>query len=594
VLAKPQTAKSHSLFQWFAALFSVREGVAQSSGLVPVPDINILVFRVDDAGNPSGDPLATATTDGSGNFSLTLPDGVGLSGDLIAQASPNTTPQAVCVGNSCSGNYLNCPVVSTDLDLTPAAELATRAIFQDIAARAGALSDFTAAELAAFIGQLQTLAQNSSVGATVEATIDLLEAAFQPLIDASLGALADAGEETSPDVVGVYNFVEFSGSLDSTGSIGRGIGSGTVTLNADKTFQGDSTTTDVVQSEACGAYACDRTFTRNISSDDDVLSGTYSVSGNGTLIFTDSDDGSVTLGFSDPTGNVIVVAFTDDEQGFVVALKQGGAALTEGAFHVAGPQASIPATFDASGNWSRFTAGLLTGTLNVTGSDFSADITNFSMQQQTTCTEDIELGCSLATTVLRGTEPSGANGTFTVSSGGLTFTTSDGDSPGAVSPDGNVVWVKTEDGSDGQVELLLGTRQGSGMSNASLNGAYNVVTFETYLSNDLSEDTAVGVVTFDGAGGFEVAVISTTQDFSESCGTSCPEISLSSGENGFAASGTYTVNADGSMTFTGDDGAGDEFEFEGAVSPDGNVLTLHEAMDDPNESERFFLVGTKQ
>jgi hypothetical protein len=597
VLAKPQTAKSHSLFQWFAALFSAREGIAQSSGLAPVPSTNILVFRVDDAGAPSGDPLVTATTDGSGNFSLTLPDGVGLSGDLIAQASAGTTPQPVCTGSSCSGNNLNCPVVSTNLDLTPVAELATRAIFQDIAARAGALSDFTAAELAAFIGQLQTLAQNSSVGATVEATIDLLEAAFQPLIASTLGALAEAGEETPPDVVGTYNFVEFVGSLDGTGSISRGVGSGTLTLNADKTYQGDDTITDVRQSEACGGYTCDRTFTRNISSQDETFSGTYSVSGNGTLIFTDSeDDGFVTLGFSDPTGSVIIVKIGgDDEQGFVVALKQGGAASADGSFHVAGPHASIPETFDASGNWSRFTAALQTGTLNFSGSDFSLDATDFSAATQVTCTANpVTGGCSLSGTPVPQTVPADTSGTFTASSGDLTFTTSDGDVPGAVSPDGNVVWVRTDDGSDGSVGLLLGTRQGSGMSNASLNGAYNSVTFENHLGlNNLSEGASVGVVTFDGGGGFNVAGVSEDQDFNESCGPSCPTINLSSDEAGFSADGTYTVNADGSMTFTGNDD-GYVFTFEGAVSPDGNVLTLHDVTDEADESGRFFLVGTKQ
>ncbi len=593
-LAKPATVTSRGFFQWFAALFSVEEGIAQSSGLAPVPNANVLVFRVDDAGNPVGGPLVTTTTDAVGAFSLELPAGVDLAVDLIAQASEDTTPQPICVGDSCAGGYLDCPVTSTRLDLTPASELATRSLFGDIVARAGTLSDFTVSQVADFVATIQALVGDSEAGATIEETIDALEETYGGLVGVELAGLADQ-EEAPTDFVGVYNLLEFSGSLDGSGTIQRTTSAGTVTLNADGTYQGDGLVTDVRQSEACGEYACDRTFTRDIQSQDESFSGTYVALGNGAITFTDSEDGGITLGFADPTGNVIVFQSGDDH-GFFVALRQG-TTLPDGRFNLAGLHTSIPDTFSVNGSWSRFTSALEVGIVDFTGSNFSYTGTVSSMEQQTTCTDDIE-GCFLSATVLPQTEPAEEAGTFSIADGGVTFTSAnDGDQTlGVASQDGNVIGVQTEDGSDGDVGLLVGIREGAGMSNASLNGAYHFVTFENdFTSFDISEDTSVGVVTFDGAGGFEVAGVSATQDLSESCGASCPAVNFSSNTEGFIVSGTYAVEADGRFTFNGSDQDGqDEFSFEGAVSPDGNVLTLHEVTDDENESGRFFLVGVKK
>src|SRR6184192_3140124 len=69
---------------------------AQSSGLVPVPNANILVFTIDNGGRPtSTTPIARTTSDSNGNYSLTLPAGTNLGSNLLAQASNSTTPAPV-------------------------------------------------------------------------------------------------------------------------------------------------------------------------------------------------------------------------------------------------------------------------------------------------------------------------------------------------------------------------------------------------------------------------------------------------------------------------------------------------------------------
>jgi len=612
VLAKPQAAQSMGFFKWFVSLFSVTEGVAQSSGLVAVPGVNVLVFQVDDSGSPSGDPLVITTTDGNGNFSLTLPQGVGLSSDLIAQASTDTNPQPVCVGGSCSGSALNCPVVSNVLNINPTAELGTRVIFQDIAARASTLSNYTSSEIVGLIGQLQSLAQASDlVGATIEETIANLRAAFQPLIDITLGALSSAGENTPPSVAGVYNFAEFTGDMDEFGGITGGTGTGTLTLNADGTFSGSGIFTDVKQAEACGQSACDRTFTRNIFSDKGTFSGVYSVGSNGTILFTEDGDGDEEdgegsfVGFFDPTGNVAVIPIGggEDEKGFAVALRQGEG-VPAGLFNTADISTQIPDTFSASGSWSRFTSGLATGLLDVTGLSFSGNFTSSSVQPQVSCTAAYEVPCSLSASVSTQEEPDTVSGSVSVSSTGTVVLTDDdlvdgGPAAGAISPDGHVMWVQTEDGSEGGVGLLLATQQGSDMSNASLNGAYNVVLFENVFENDstLSGALSVGVLTLDGIGGWKSAGVYTENSLRESCGQNiCPSLTQETGTEGFNVSGTYDVNPDGTFTFSVVEPSEDASNsgLNGTVSPDGNVLTLRELDDSAEDARVFFLVGVKQ
>ncbi len=602
VLAKPQAAQSTGFFKWFVSLFSVTEGVAQSSGLVAVSGANILVFRVDDSGDPSGAPLVTTTTDGSGNFSLALPPGVGLSSDLIAQASTGTDPQPVCVGGSCSGSALNCPVVSNVLNINPTAELGTRVIFQDIATRAGTLSNYTSSEIVGLIGQLQSLAQASDlVGATIEETIANLRAAFQPLIDITLGALSSAGENTPPSVAGAYNFAEFTRGMDEFGGITGTTGTGTFTLNADGTFSGSESLTDVRQAEACGQSACDRTFTRNIFSNEETFSGVYSVGSNGTILLT--EDGDSFVGFFDPTGNVAVIPVGgggDEESGFVVALRQGEA-VPAGLFNTAGIGTQIPDTFSASGSWSRFTSVIESGPLNVTESSFSGNLTLSSVQPQVSCTAAYEVPCSLSASVSTQEDLDTVSGSVSVSSTGTVVLTDDdlvdgGPVAGAIGPDGHVMWVQTEDGSEGAVGLLLATQQGSDMSNASLNGAYNIVAFENHFDNDstLSGALSVGVLTLDGVGGWKVAGVSTDRQLRESCSQEvCPSLTQETGTEGFDIGGTYDVNPDGTFTFSAN-APPDVFSFDGTVSPDGNVLTLRDLDDSAEDASVFFLVGVKQ
>src|SRR5712691_2984692 len=186
----------------FASLF-VSESVAQATGLLPVPGANILVFRINDAGAPVGGVIASTTTDANGNYSLSLPTGTALAGNLVVQASPNTTPAPAT-----SNSNLNCPAVGTTLNLNPAAQAATAAILQRIASAGVNLSNFTNAEIASFVSLVQTFAQDPAlVSSSIQQTVTNITGALQPVIDTALNGIATPGEATAPaNFGGAYNF----------------------------------------------------------------------------------------------------------------------------------------------------------------------------------------------------------------------------------------------------------------------------------------------------------------------------------------------------------------------------------------------------
>lgn len=201
-------AQPKGFLQWFVSRFSISEGIAQSTGLAPVPSINILVFQIDDNGNPVGPLIASGTTDANGNFNLILPTGTPLSSDLIVQASDSTTPLPICTGTTCSEKTLDLLAVQTSFTINPAAELVTRVILQDIVDNPGtlSLSNFTPAEVAAFVSLVQIYAMDPTIatGTTIEEAITNIKNASQSRIDTALAGIDGPGETSPPTAFTVF------------------------------------------------------------------------------------------------------------------------------------------------------------------------------------------------------------------------------------------------------------------------------------------------------------------------------------------------------------------------------------------------------
>ena len=93
-----------------AMQFFVSPVAAAITGLQPVTGATVELIRVDATGNQVGDVLATTATSITGNYTLTLPTGVDLSGDLVVRITGTNNKE------------LRAQVVETDVDITPISE----------------------------------------------------------------------------------------------------------------------------------------------------------------------------------------------------------------------------------------------------------------------------------------------------------------------------------------------------------------------------------------------------------------------------------------------------------------------------------------
>lgn len=93
-----------------ATRFLISPAAAAISGLQPVEGADVELIRVDDDGNQVGDVLATGRTAVDGSYTLTLPSGVNLAGNLVARITgPNDS-------------QMRSQVVEQAVDIDPASE----------------------------------------------------------------------------------------------------------------------------------------------------------------------------------------------------------------------------------------------------------------------------------------------------------------------------------------------------------------------------------------------------------------------------------------------------------------------------------------
>ncbi|HAC30283.1 MAG TPA: hypothetical protein DCF82_21120, partial [Marinobacter hydrocarbonoclasticus] len=102
-----------SIFE-VALNFVVAPVAAAITGLNPVKGATVELIRVDDEGNQIGDVLAQTATSTTGNYKLTLPQGVNLAGNLVVRITGQNNKQ------------LRAQVVEKDVDINPVSEFVLR------------------------------------------------------------------------------------------------------------------------------------------------------------------------------------------------------------------------------------------------------------------------------------------------------------------------------------------------------------------------------------------------------------------------------------------------------------------------------------
>ncbi|RMG97633.1 MAG: hypothetical protein D6706_08280, partial [Chloroflexi bacterium] len=272
-------------------------------------------------------------------------------------------------------------------------------------------------------------------------------------------------------------------------------------------------------------------------------SGTYSVAADGTLTTSMGDVGvvaadgnSFTTVDTDPSDNAVAI-FVGVKKGAglsnavlngtytVGAIKDDAVNLTQGGHTVAN---RFKVTFDGSGNFS----------VNVIE---SSD------------------GSSYSDSGTYSVEP---DGTLTLNFSGYLRV-------GIVSVDGKTLAFADTDATDNEVGLYYGIKNGTGLSDATLNGTYVV---------NLFMDDRVGLV----QGGDSITTRMEIY-FDGSGNTTFTEISTSTG-NIETGSGSYSITADGGLIING--------KFNGIVNSDGNSFTFSDT--DASDNDVAFFVGLKK
>lgn len=613
-----QLAKAEpGLLQWFASLF-VSESHAQAGGLAPVPNTPVLVFQIDNNGNPVTPTgrqtpiLAQGTTSTNGSFSVNLPAGTSLAGNIIVQASPTGSPARVCDPSQANcpanQNQLNCPAVGTNLNINPAAELATRQILRRIA-QAGAngnLGNYTNQEIGAFITLVQTTvaADPTLIAGNLNDTLNNIRDRVQNLVDDLLPGLETPGE-VAPPAAGsaTYNFVGFEADNQQNGTLERKVEFGTVVLNSNGTWTFAGQSQGAQLTESCTS-SCSRTFTQSAVNRSDTNSGTYVRAGNGRIILTDSSDGSSLVVFTNPSETVVIVPF-EEAGGFGIAVKQGSGlsnATAQGnTFNWKEFGSSLRSTQTTNSPWQGPVQTVNgSGTASFTATNVTVNGSDSPMRQQVTCTPT-PTGCTLVAQLIQD-PPFVTNFTtpFTITpTGSLTMqdtdpgTTGNQGATGEVSADGTVALFAIPQTSGGNV--VIATKQGSGLSNASLNGTYNIIAFGEIFTTTGAINTFlnIGTVEFDGIGQQTFRAFNTVRSRSESCPTSgaCQIFAGGSAGNTLNETRPYTLTATGTLTITSQTVG----TINGFVSPDATFGVTTNAADNVNGiSRRFIAVAVKR
>jgi hypothetical protein len=570
---------------------------AQSAGLVAVPNANILVFTIDNSGQPTSTTIAQTTSDSDGNYSLTLPPGTSLGSNLLVQASNSTTPTPVG-----SAGQQGCPATQTTLDVSPISEYATRALIAAVARNSSTLANYSPGEINAIIAKVSALARDPSLlGATIEDTITNITNAIDPEIQVDLNNAATPGETSVPQGLGgTYNFVSFAAG-DTGTSVSMNQQSGTLNVDVSaKTYSHSGPKASVNLDEFCSAdqnTPCNRSFTRNTSSATTSGDGSVSLLGGNQILFQPSNGDQGSLGFYDSSGSVIALATGD---GLIVAFKQASSAPTlSGSYHSVELDGSSRDSFTVA-QGIPFTLGdASTGVTDpetISGGTVSGTNSKNVLSKDITCNGGAS--CSYTETVSHG--PGGGSFSAPVSidgSGALTVSPSgEVAHPGAVSADGHLfAFVDGDPVGTGNAGLVIGVKQGSGMTNASLNGSYGFVSYDLGVGpGSRSLQGQSGIVNLDGNGGLAGNLASSQIRVDTLCsGGFCPSNVVSQRSKTESPNTTYSVTGTGEVTIVGS-----KSTISGFASPDGSVLVFTEMHDgsgqnNDTDSQRGLLVLLK-
>lgn len=185
----------------YALNFFVSPAVAAITGLQPVTGATVELIRVDNDGNQVGAVLATTVTSITGDYTLSLPPGINLAGNLVLRVSGT------------GGAEMRAQVVEREVKINPVSEFVLRSFIDNGAD----LDNLTTAAVVKIKGQLDDFDLTRVAGSNLDEMLNNLKAQTAGLIDSAIAA-ETAQPATSADlnnIAGSYRNVAFDWELDS-------------------------------------------------------------------------------------------------------------------------------------------------------------------------------------------------------------------------------------------------------------------------------------------------------------------------------------------------------------------------------------------
>jgi len=173
--------------------FFFSPAAAAITGLQPVTGATVELIRIDDTGAQIGDVLATTVTSVTGDYKLTLPAGVDLSGDLIVRITG-------------SGTSMSAQVVEQDVDIDPISDFVL-AKFIDSGAD---LDNLTTASVVKLSGQVEEF--DLTATGDMATMLAELEAQTGDFIEANIQSITSTAGDGST-IAGSYGSLSFDFGL---------------------------------------------------------------------------------------------------------------------------------------------------------------------------------------------------------------------------------------------------------------------------------------------------------------------------------------------------------------------------------------------
>lgn len=220
--------------------FFISPLAAAITGLDPITGATVELIRVDNNGTQVGDVLATAVTSITGDYTLPLPEGVNLAGNLVVRING-------------SNDSLRAQVVEKDVDISPVSEF----VLRKFVSQGAALDQLLVTDVVKLSGRVEEFDITLSDSTNLEAAFTALENEIGDFVESEV-AVAASTSGNAAGIAGDYRSSAFSFGLhdsdnNSIGTYANDLWASTFTF-ADN-GNGDVTVTHLAEDSSYGSLS---------------------------------------------------------------------------------------------------------------------------------------------------------------------------------------------------------------------------------------------------------------------------------------------------------------------------------------------------